>query len=105
MHVHLICEEDKAHLKQCFAVGAWHDGMRAMHRAVARTYAFPPHAYQASTKVLHHMSYHLPAKQCEAARRVGGPAEKTCLLVPTGTGTWNSDFGTVFTLINECTDP
>ena len=46
--------------------------MRAMHRAVARTYAFTTHTHQATTKVLHHMSYYLPAKRCEVARRVGG---------------------------------
>ena len=38
------------------------DAMRAMHKAVAGAYACTPHAYQATTKVLHHISYKLPLK-------------------------------------------
>ena len=46
------------------------DAMRAMHRAMARAYAGSPHAHQAITKVLDHVSYRLPQKRCQVARQV-----------------------------------
>ena len=46
------------------------DVTRAMHRAIARAYAGSPHAHQATTKLVHHVSYHLPKRRCQVAGMV-----------------------------------
>ena len=91
--------------------------MRAMHKAVAKAYACTPHAYQATTKVLHHISHKLPLKRCVAVRAVGiwlsrhaywsDNLYSSGILPPDLTvdgtcGAWNSDFQSVYTVIQEC---
>ena len=45
--------------------------MRAMHRLVAKAYSGTPHSVQATVKVLHHLSYQMPAPRCIVTARVG----------------------------------
>ena len=43
----------------------------AMHKAVQKAHCTTPHSVQATIKVLHHLSYHLPAKRCQVASYLG----------------------------------
>ena len=38
--------------------------MRALHGAIHKAYCGSPHSEKATVKVLHHLSYHMPAKRC-----------------------------------------
>ena len=44
--------------------------MRALHKAVQKAYCSTPHSVPATIKILHHLSYHMPAKRCVVAARV-----------------------------------
>ena len=38
--------------------------MSALRSAIHKAYCGSPHSVQATVKVLHHVSYHMPAKRC-----------------------------------------
>ena len=50
--------------------------MRAMHRAVSKAYAGSPHAHQATTRRLYHLSHKQPLRRCQVARLIERWLEK-----------------------------
>ena len=38
--------------------------MRALHGAIHKAYCGRPPSEKATVKILHHVSYHMPAKRC-----------------------------------------
>ena len=99
--------------------GCWRtDAIRAMHRAVARAYTGSPHTHQATTKILHHVSYTLPVKRCQVAQTVRKWLMKHAywshdlfsfwvlppdLLVGGICGAWNTYLACLNAVIWECT--
>ena len=62
--------------------------MRALHSAIARAYSGSPQSTQATTKVLHHLSYHMPAHRCVLAARVATWVEKHAYWVGNSYSSW-----------------
>ena len=92
-------------------------GNAELASAVARVYSCTAHAAEATTKVLHHLSYHMPPRRCVVVARVAAWLEEHAFWVGELYSSWrlpdhltvggicgasSNDFESLGVLLDQC---